>query len=147
MPLLALILFLFATPMQEPASKPVPKDSVEIVTRGCLKGRMFTATPRPEDEGVIRGPDVTGRHFRVAGPKDVMDLVKQHNGHLVEVVGLVRKSALGNQGVGFNVPGGRVVMSAPGGDPGRMGPATPGTDVPVMDLSAVHYLSDSCSIR
>ena len=68
-------------------TKAIPKDSVEVTSRGCFKGRVFTGTGQPEGEGVVRGPDVTGRHFRVNGPRDVMDVVKQNDGHLVEIVG------------------------------------------------------------
>jgi hypothetical protein len=65
----ALLLVATLAQDQEPKAKPVPKDSVEVVTRGCLKGRVFTATPRPADEGAIRGPDVTGHRFRVRARK------------------------------------------------------------------------------
>jgi hypothetical protein len=143
-PLPLILLLAIQTPQE--GTKSVPKDSVEIATRGCFKGHVFTATPMPEGEPA-RGPDVTGRHFRVSGPKDVMALVKQNDGHLVEIVGIVRKSALGNQGVGIKMGGSRMVISAPGGDPGRMSPPTPGTDVPVMDLTSVGYLEDTCPVR
>ena len=61
---------------QEP--KPVPKGSVQLAVNGCLKGRVFTATAPREEELPRQGPDVTGQHFRVAGKKDVMKLVKAH---------------------------------------------------------------------
>ena len=144
---LVLILLLAAVQGQEPQPKAVPKDSVEVLTRGCLKGRVFTATPRPADEGAIRGPDVTGRRFRVAGPKEVMALVKQHDGHLVEVDGIVRKAALGDQGLGMKIGGAKVVIGAPGGDPGRMGPPTPASNVPTMDVNSIQYLADECPIK
>ena len=128
-------------------SKPVPKDSVEVTARGCLKGRVFTGTGQPEGEGVVRGPDVTGRHFRVAGPRDVMNVVKQNDGHLVEVVGIVRKAALDDQGIGLKVGrGARVVIGAPGNDPTRMNSPATAPSVPAMDLVAVRYLADRCPI-
>lgn len=142
---LILLLAVVQTP-QEPGPKSVPKDSVEISTRGCFKGHVFTATPMPEGEPA-RGPDVTGRHFKVSGSKEVMALVKQNDGRLVEVVGIVRKSALSDQGVGIKMGGTRMVIGAPGGDPGRMSPPTPGTNVPVIDLTSVSYLADTCPIR
>ena len=126
-------------------TKPIPKDSVEVTSRGCLKGRVFTGTGQPEGEGVVRGPDVTGRHFRVNGPRDVMDIVKQNDGHLVEIVGIVRKAALDDQGVGLKVGGARVVVS-PGGDPTRMNAPATAPSVPTMDLTVVRYLSDRCPI-
>ena len=126
-------------------TKPIPKDSVQVTARGCLKGRVFTGTGQPEDEGVVRGPDVTGRHFRVSGPKDVMNVVKQNNGNLVQVVGIVRRAALDDQGVGMKIGGARVMVS-PGGDPTRMNSAATAPSVPTMDLTTVQYLSDKCPI-
>ena len=140
------MLILAAAAPQEAETKKIPKDSVEIATRGCLKGKVFTATPAPEGEGVRRGPDVTGRHFRVSGPKDVMKVVKEHNGHLVEVVGLVRKSALSDQGIGMKVGGTRVVIGAPGTDPDRSMYNHPIANVDVMDLTSIGFLSSDCPI-
>jgi hypothetical protein len=95
----------------------------------------------------MRGPDVTGRRFRVAGPKDVMAMVKEHQGHLVEVDGIIRKAALGDEGLGMKVGGARVVIGAPGSDPGRMGPPTPASNVPTIDVSSIRYLDDECPIK
>ncbi len=137
---------LVATSPQEAETKKIPKDSVEVATRGCLKGRVFTATPAPEGEGVRRGPDVTGHHFRVSAPKDLMKVVKEHNGHLVEVVGLIRKSALSDSGIGMKVGGTRVVIGAPGTDPDRSMYNHPVANVNVMDLTSIGFLSNDCPI-
>src|SRR5688572_28677572 len=144
---LLISLLLATTAVQSPETKSVPKDSVEIFARGCLKGRVFTATSAPEDEGVRRGPDVIGLHFRVSGPREVMDLVKKQNGHRVEVVGIVRKAALDDPGIGMKVGGARVVIGAPGGDPTRMNPRTTPPSVAVMDLTAIRSLSHRCSVE
>lgn len=127
-------------------TRTVPKDSVEIDAHGCLKGRVFTATGQPEDERTQKGPDVTGRSFRVTGPREVMDQVKRYNGQYVELVGIVRKAALDDQGIGMQVGRRtRVVIGAPGTDPTRMNtPAAP--SVPAVDAIAVRLLSDRCPI-
>lgn len=144
--LLSLVLAAVGVEWQE--AKPIPKDSVEVEARGCLKGRVFTGTGREESEGVTRGPDVMGRHFRVTGPREVMDLVKKHNGHLVEVVGIVRKSALDDQGIGMKIGGGaRVVIGAPGVDPARMNTQATAPGVAAMDVVALRYLSDRCPVE
>jgi hypothetical protein len=137
---------LMAVSPQEGETKKIPKDSVEIATRGCLKGRVFTAVPAPEGEGVRRGPDVTGRHFRVAGSKDIMKSVKEQNGHLVEVVGLIRKSALSDQGIGMKMGKTRVVIGAPGTDPDRNMYNHPVANVDVMDLTSIGFLSNDCPV-
>ena len=141
----ALVVFLAALHAETQETRRVPADSVEIGARGCLKGRVFTATPRPEDEGVILGPDVTGRNFRVSGPKAVLDQVRKYNGNLVEVIGLVKKSDVARSGPGS---GSGVTMTAPRTDPTSMSAGTmPTGGLPVMDLTSVRYLSDACPIR
>jgi hypothetical protein len=141
-----LVLILAVAPPQEDGTKKIPKDSVEVATRGCLKGRMFTAVPAPEGEGVRHGPDIAGRHFRLSGPKDVMKSVKEYNGHLVEVVGLIRKSALSDPGIGMKVGGTRVVIGAPGTDPDRSMYKQPMANVDGMDISSIGFLSNDCPI-
>jgi hypothetical protein len=143
--LVAFVTFAAASSAAAQESKAIPKDSVEIEARGCLKGRVFTATVMPEDEGTRRGPDVVGRQFRLSGKKDVMDEVKTFDGHRVAIVGIVRKSALDDQGVGMKVGGARVVIGAQGADPNsRVNSRMTSMPVPVMDVTAVRDLSDRC---
>src|ERR1051325_7350714 len=96
---LALLLALMAGPQEEKQEHPkVPKDSVLLTVSGCLKGRVLSVSDvRRED--TQSGPIVRARSFRLAGKKDVMKGVKEHDGHLVDVTGLVRKSALIEPGV------------------------------------------------
>ena len=141
-------LLLSALAIQSPESKAIPKDSVEVEARGCVKGRVFTALSSPDDEGARRGPEVGGRQFRLTGKRDVLDAVKKYNGQRVEVVGIVRKSALSDDGVGMKIGGTRVVIGAQGGDPSqRMNQrmATPG--VAVMDLVAIRSLDQRCPVQ
>jgi hypothetical protein len=122
-------------------TRPVPAGSVEIGARGCLTGRVFTATPRPEDEGVVLGPDVTGRNFRVSGPRAILDLVRKYDGNLVEVFGRVRQADLAKSGPG-------VTISAPRTDPTRKNVrTTPAGGLPVMDVTGIRFLSDVCPIN
>lgn len=133
-----------APPQQEEQKdKPrVPKDSVELFVTGCLKGRVLAvSTVRSED--TQRGPVVSGRSFRLQAKKDVMEDVKREDGHLVDVTGLVRKSALTESGMkvgkGITITGGPPVA----GSGGRPAPST--EYLPVMDVSAVRLRSSSCS--
>jgi hypothetical protein len=113
--------------------KKVPSDSVEVDARGCLKGRVFTATGLPDDENTRRGADITGRNFRVSGERDV---------------GIVRKAALDDQGIGMRVgKGARVVIGAPGTDPTRMNTVSSAPSVATMDVTAVRMLADRCPIQ
>src|SRR5262245_39866106 len=113
-----LSLLLAFAPSAQPDKQPIPNDSVEISPLGCLKGRVFTATPPREGELTREGPDVVGRHFRLSGPREITDLIKRYDGQLVELVGIVTKGALAEHGTGMKVGGGRVVIGAPCGDPG-----------------------------
>ena len=90
MPTLLLTLLLAAVvPAAAQETRKVPSDSVELEARGCFKGRVFTATTPSEEERTRKGPDITGRHFRVTGEREVMDLVKRYDGQFVELVGIV----------------------------------------------------------
>ena len=143
-----MLLLAAALPAQESGAKKIPSDSVEVGARGCLKGRVFAAGPRAEGEGVQLGPDIAGHSFRVAAKKDVMNDVKTHNGHFVEVVGIVKKADLGDHLLGAKVGSARVVIGQPGRDPMRGGSGLPQpVGVPVMDVSAVRFLAEECPIR
>jgi hypothetical protein len=142
---LLLALTMSAAGAQSPEAKRIPNDSVEVEARGCVKGRIFTATSEPEDEGVRRGPDVIGRQFRMSGKREVMDTVKATNGHRVLVVGLVKKSDLSDEGVGMKVGGTRVVIGAQGADPNnRMSSRVSAPTMAVMDVTSIRDLSDRC---
>jgi hypothetical protein len=140
----ALYVILALTAAQQP-EKAIPKDSVEIDAPGCLKGRVFTGAARPADEGVVRGPNVEGRHFRLAGPREVMNLVKKYDGSLVQLVGVVRKAALDDAGIEGRR--GRVGIGAPGMDPTRMNSRNMPSSVATMDVSAVKFLSERCPLQ
>jgi hypothetical protein len=125
----------------EPQEKPrVPDDSVELTVVGCLKGRALTTVAR-RDADVERGPAVGERTFRLNGKREVMDEVKRRNRQLVEVIGIVKRSALDDKGV----TSGRLSIS--GGSPvagsGRI--PTGVEDVPVMDVTSVRLRASSCS--
>ena len=124
----------------EAQEKPrVPDDSVELTVVGCLKGRSLTTVSR-RGADVERGPYVGERTFRLNAKKDVLDEVKKRNRQLVEVVGLVKRSALDDKGV----KSGRIAIG--GGSPVAGGGGIPhgGENVPVMDVSSVRMRATSC---
>lgn len=143
--LLQLALFAAAT-LAGAQERKIPKDSVELAVQGCLKGRVLAVVQPDERHGPVRGPDVTGRSFRLSGKKPVIDEVKKHDGDLVEVVGLVRTADLASYQPGMRMGRTRVVIAAPGTmDPNR--PPSPGPGLPVMDASSVRFLSEGCPIK
>jgi hypothetical protein len=141
-----LVAWLAATPLQEQEKK-IPSDSVEVSSRGCIKGRVFAAAERtPEDEGTRVGPDIGGKSFRLAGPREAMDQVKKHDGQWVEMLGIIKKADLADYMVGTRVGGAKVVIGMPRTDPTRS-PLPQAPSVPVMDVTAVRYLGDTCPIK
>ncbi len=119
----------------------VPKDSVELVVTGCLKGRFLTTTRTPK---VVGGEELEARvdRFQVSGKKPILTEVKRHDREEVEIVGLVRKADLKEPGI--RVPGGRVIIS-----PGRGGdryrpPAAPAPRAVLLQASSVRPLDKSC---
>ena len=118
----------------------IPSDSVEVVVIGCLTGRAL----RTSDVKYVdtqSGPDVRSRTFRVAAKRDVMKEIEKENGRLVEVTGIVKRSALDDTGVRV---GGRVEIG--GGSPvSRSGIPSVSDSVPVMDVSSVRARASSCA--
>jgi len=130
-----------ATP-QEGTQEPrkVPKDSIELVITGCLKGRLLAVSDVRQTD-TQAGPVVQARSFRLAGKGDVMDQVKQENRHLVEVTGLIKRSALYEPGMkvgkGIVINGGQPVAGG-----GRS--PVPSEFVPVLDVSTIRGRATSC---
>jgi hypothetical protein len=116
----------------------VPDDSIELTVIGCLKGRVLTTLEKRQTD-VESGPYVGQRTFRLAGKRELIDEVKKHDRHLVEVLGIVKRSALDDKGM----KAGPVTIT--GGSPvsGRGIPSS-ADNTPVMDISAVRMRSSSC---
>ena len=118
----------------------IPKDSVEIVVIGCLTGRALK-TSDVKFVDTQSGPTVGSRTFRLAAKRDLMKEIKRENGHLVEVSGVVKRSALDEQGVKV---GSRVEIG--GGSPvSRSGIPSPADSIPVMDVTSIRTRASSCA--
>ena len=126
----------FSAPQEKPR---VPEDSVELTVTGCLKGRVLKTIP-PAEADVQRGPNVGERTFRLAGSREVMAEVKKRDKQLVDVIGIVKRSALDDKGI----KGGRVAISggSPAASSGRL--PTGAENVAVMDVSSVRPRATSC---
>jgi hypothetical protein len=126
------------TPQEHPK---VPKDSIQLSITGCLTGRVLAVSDvrRTDTES---GPPVRAKSFRLSAKGDVMDDVKREDHHLVDVIGLVRKSALIEPGVRIGkrvtVGGGNPVAGSPGARP------APPEMIPVMDVWSIRQRATSC---
>jgi hypothetical protein len=140
---LLLMLMLGLSVDQQPGQERprVPKDSLEVVVIGCLKGRVLAASDVRQTD-VQSGVDIRSRSFRLAGKKDVMNEVKRQNDHLVEVTGLIKRSALDDPGVKI---GKRITIGggAPSAGSGKIPSAA--ANVVVMDVSSVRLRASSCT--
>lgn len=136
-----LVVGLVSAGMGAQEERKIPKGSLELIVVGCLKDRILTTTRTPR---VVDGedPDVAVDEFQVAGKKPVLDEVKKHDRHEVEVVGLVRKSDLREPGI--QVPGGRVVISPGRGGDGYGPPMAPARRVVLLQASSVRPLGKRC---
>lgn len=141
----ALACLIAAAPLlaQEQEDRPkVPKDSVMVVITGCIKGRVIRAADVRQTD-TTSGVNIRSTTFRLAGKKDVMQVVKEQDGQRAEVTGLIKKSALMEQGI--KLKGGRVVIgggSSAAGSTGSM--PSPADNVLVLDAMTVQGLGGSC---
>lgn len=141
---LLLVALLLAAPQDRtepaPQEKPrVPKDSIELTVIGCLKGRALTTVENRQAD-VESGPFVGARTFRLAGKKPVMDEVRRQDGHLVEVVGIVKRADLDAQGVKV----GRVTIGPGSPASGTRSIPSPAENVAVMDVESLRMRAESC---
>ena len=116
--------------------KPVPKDSMRISIPGCAKGTAFLVMESPEHE--TRSDLKPGRRFRLSGKKDVMKEIKQAEGQMIEVTGLIRRGQL-EQGV--SIGGVRV---SPGPPPGSSVGSNPNYDQTILDVEGWRPLAGDC---
>jgi hypothetical protein len=138
--MILLLVMMFLAPQETTQEKPrVPKDSIELTVVGCLKGRALSTIENRQVD-VESGPYVGARTFRLAGKRAVMDEVKRQDGHLVEVVGIVKRSDLDDKGVKI----GRVTVAPASPASGGRGMPSPAQDVAVMDVESVRLRSLSC---
>jgi hypothetical protein len=122
----------------------VPKDSLRLSIPGCANNRRFIVAERLGHEPV-RSDIRAGRRFRLNGKKDLLAEIKQQDGTMIEVTGLVRKMDFEERGIGM--AGGRVRIG--GALPrARMGGADVGRDPEyreiVIDVESWRPLPESC---
>jgi hypothetical protein len=114
-------------------TKPVPKDSVRLSIPGCTHGYVFTAGPRNSDQpGSFEIPE--GMHLRMNGDKKLMNEIKAHEGSMVEITGLMKKSQYKD---GINIGGGVRVSPGPAPGGGLGGPTSGQIQIDVEGWRAV----------
>lgn len=127
---------------QEGERPKVPKDSLLVVITGCVKGRVIRAEDVRQTD-TTSGVTIRNTTFRLAGKKDVMNVIKEQDGRRSEVTGLIKKSALMESGMKFK--GGRVVIGGGTSAGATSSMPSPGDNVVVLDAVSVQNLGTSCS--
>ncbi|HEY1302023.1 MAG TPA: hypothetical protein VGF24_00645 [Vicinamibacterales bacterium] len=140
----ALILAAVVGVSAQETEKKVPKDSTRISIPGCSRGSAFVVTASPEAERTST-EIATGRRFRLTGQKSLLNEIKAHEGTIIEVTGLIKKSDLNGPG-GISLGGGRVrIGGGPPQDPvgGVVGNA-PQSGNAILDVEGWRPLGESC---
>ena len=139
----ALILAAIVGVSAQETEKKVPKDSTRISIPGCSKGSAFVVTASPEAERTST-EIATGRRFRLTGQKSLLNEIKAHEGTIIEVTGIIKKSDLNGPG-GISLGGGRVrIGGGPPQDPvGGVGHA-PQSGNATLDVEGWRPLGESC---
>jgi hypothetical protein len=137
-----LVVAVFGGRLVAQEQKPVPKDSVRVSIPGCVKGYIFTAGRRTQDEpGSVNVPE--GMHFRMNGPKKIMAEIKAQEGSMIEVTGVMKKGQYKPDGVG--VGGGVRVAPGPGFTGGSLG--SPVASQISIDVEGWRPVVGSCPSR
>lgn len=136
----AAIAALLAASVAGQEEKPVPKNSERVYVTGCSKGSIFTAARPAEDRGGSAVPE--GMHLRMNGPKKVIAEIKDREGSLIEITGLMKKGQAGPGGV--QIGGVRI---SPG--PTSSGGMTPGPGVSqiMIDVEGWRRVAGECPSR
>src|SRR5262245_1271930 len=140
----AIAVSLSALLIAQEEKKPVPKDSVRVSIPGCSKGYVFTAARRTTEEaGSADIPE--GMRLRMNGSKTLMNEIKTHEGQLIQITGLMKRSQY-KPGVGIG--GGVRVMpgSSPAGG-GSMSSSPMMASPPSIDVEGWRPATGDCSSR
>jgi hypothetical protein len=114
---------------------------MRISTPGCVKGVVFTVTESPEHES--RSSVAPGRRFRLAGPKKLLEEMKDREGGLIEVTGLVRRGQMDQSGV----PLGGGVRVGPGPAMGGSAGRDPNFTQIILDVEGWRPLGGDCPLK
>ena len=141
---IAVAVAMLSGPLAAQEVKRVPKDSVRVSIPGCTKGYVFTAGRRTADQpGSVDLPE--GMHLRMNGPKKVMAEIKDHEGSMIEITGLMKRGQYGPDGVGIG-GGARITAGpAPSGGGGLAG--TPNASRIVIDVEGWRPAVGDCPSR
>jgi hypothetical protein len=118
--------------------KPVPSDSIRITIPGCSRGTAFTVMESPEHESRASLPP--GRRFRLSGSRTIMREIRDAEGQMIEITGLIRKGQLDQSGVAI----GDNARISPGPTPGSSVRSNPNFTQVILDVEGWRPLAGDC---
>jgi hypothetical protein len=117
--------------------KPAPKGSVRVSIPGCVKGYVFTAVKRTEDQpGSVNVPE--GMHIRMNGPRKLIKEIDAHKGSVLVITGTMKEGQFRPDGVGI---GGGVRIGPP---PSGTGLGNPIANQIMIDVEGWHAGVGNC---
>jgi hypothetical protein len=127
---------------QDPPKPRIPKSGDTIVVTGCLRGSMLEATAMslPDEEESLPAAHT----FQLKGKKELLkDLRAKHDGHLVEVTGVLKSRLTETGERGAQLGNTRIVVGA---DSSIRGGGMPGTGqaFPVLEAKSFEGSGTSC---
>ena len=120
-----------------------PRNGDSIVAKGCLRGSMLESTEIGMADGAERMP--AGHTFQLKGKKDLLKQLRdKHDGHIVEISGVLKSNLMNGPERGTQVGRTRIVVGAESTTRDR---AMPGADQPLPVLEAKSFEGSSTSCR
>jgi uncharacterized protein YdeI (BOF family) len=118
-----------------------PKSGDTVVVKGCLRGGMLESTEiAVADDG---DPLPSGHTFQLKGKKDLLkQLRQQHDGHLVEITGVLKSQLMDEAQRGTRIGKTRIVVGAESSMRGGVPP--PSEALPVLEARAFEGFATTC---
>lgn len=118
-----------------------PKSGDTIVVKGCLRGAMLEATEvGVPDKG---DPLPSGHTFQLKGKKDLLKKLRDgHDGHLVEITGVLKSELMDGSERGARIGRTRIVVGVESSM--RGGAPVPAEPLPVLEAKSFEGFPTSC---
>jgi len=119
-----------------PPPSQAPKKESTVQVRGCMQGQSLTLTEDP-------GFEVPNKRIDLTGDRRLMKTLKEHNGHLEEIVGVLKTQSQSNT-VAVKEKRGEKTRVYVGVSDNRSKPMEALPAAPVLDVRAFTHLGRKC---
>ena len=119
-----------------PPATEAPKKDSTVQVRGCLQGQTLILTEDP-------GFTVPGGRLDLKGDKRIMRGLKEHNGHIEEIVGVLKMQS-GSTAVAVKEKRGEKTRVYVGVSEDRTKPLDPVPAAPIIDVRVFSLVGPKC---